>query len=139
MDSLEWNTFLDLCDEFIFEFEIQEFGKIYQIFRSISGIFKGLVNQASGIVGKEVIVKKETVGFSFKALSYKMKLWIKDLCYNLFKLSSLYFLFSKVKNESDDFSFDVELEILLKKFKISSLLTKSLESFEFSSFENTYV
>ena len=62
MDGLEWNTILDLCDEFIFEFEIQEFGKIYQIFLSITGISKPLVYQASGIVGEEVMVKKEIVG-----------------------------------------------------------------------------
>ena len=66
MDCLEWNTILDLSDEFIFElFESQEYGKIYL---SVTGISKPLVYQVSGIVEEEVIAKKETVGLLCKQL-----------------------------------------------------------------------
>ena len=69
MDGLEWNTIVDLSDEFIFElFESQEYGKIYRIYLSVTGISKRLVYQISGIVEEEVISKKETVGLLFKQL-----------------------------------------------------------------------
>ena len=69
LDGLEWNTIVDLSDEFIFElFESQEYGKIYRIYLSVTGISKRLVYQISGIVEEEVISKKETVGLLFKQL-----------------------------------------------------------------------
>ena len=69
LDGLEWNTIVDLSDEFIFEFfESQEYGKIYRIYFSVTCISKRLVYQISGIVEEEVISKKETVGLLFKQL-----------------------------------------------------------------------
>ena len=68
LDGLEWNTILDSSDEFIFEFEIQEFGKIYRIFLLETGTSKRLVYHVSGVVGEEIIAKKETVGLLFKQL-----------------------------------------------------------------------
>ena len=49
---------------------------------------------------------------------------MEKICYKVFKLFILCFLFSKVENESDDFSRDEEFEFLLKEFKIAKLYKK---------------